>query len=1076
MPLQAKPVPSVTGGVTQHPAKTAPAGRLAACTNWIPWAERGLTCRPYTRWRSEVYSDPVPDARLRPADLGGESRYVLALSHQSVLVRKYDGSTVPVWTVTRNAAGTPTGSSAPSFEYLDLRTVNRLRASGEVGEDSCEAFTGGDPAWARNNLPESGVAQANAASTSAVRSPLGWQPVPNDQTSSTLSHYAALTVGSHASQTGSWDKNINGGFPSGRLKVSCYVDTSHANFSTTEWVRLAVHDPDLGSPNTFYAEFLWSSGATSLPTTDVDSTTGDEVGLTATVEQLESGGNEFRIQIELDMTAISGNSNAPAVGDTATFSFWMQSNASSTFGVHAWGVHAHFGGDGDVFEDYAYAAHSLRSTTIVDTTFLVNPNIVTAVDSSDTAPDKAGVFGTIQFDGVGGGSNETVDADDAMLVFVKQGKVSSYYYVDVVASKGATTQTISVTVTTGSGASATDDDADVIATAIETAINADASNDTSEANQTLIVKAVAADGTCALYVKTGWTVDSFSVTDNEGGPLLAGIHDEVTSQGDLPVTAISGFRVKLVGTSEVAGSAAFARAVLVFQTEGADDVDAGHWEEGPWYEKQLGLDTDTLPHVLIRRVDDASGTVTGAPLATYFEYGVYDFEDAIVGDDDINPVPSFVTTENNPDRRILDLAIYKNRLVITSDQNVAMSESNRFGNFWRTTHLTLPDSERIDVAVSHSKESIIRHFGTVGGRPLLFSSQSVFSLDQGATLTPSTVGFTAILGVGSHETPFPASLGPITLFVPEGSEDGTALRAVFLQGEDRAASDDLSEDVPSLIGLPPLALAVHPELGVAFLLSQADQTAVGLARVRVTRDGIEAAWAQLDFGATVTSIEVLRNELVMLVQHDGDVHLESMPIELEPLDTGLWAPSLDRRITEADLSSRTYDSGTGRTTLTLPYTLDTADEARVAVVTRTGSSHGAALTVSSASGSSVVVTGDHTSDFFYVGVTRDKSAQLLEYVARDREGTPRASANVSVRRVSVDYVDTGRLDVERVAPVGTSTDQFTASSASTLEDGSLSVEVGTEPRASTVTLKNPSYFPATVDAIEWGVLEVVRGR
>ena len=254
MALSSIPVPSLAGGVTQQPDKIAMPDRLKKSENWLPLAERGLVKRPGTDWKTLLFANPVPDYRMGSMDLSGARKFIAAYSHQSVVGKDAAGVVIPVFDVTRNASDVITGSTAPEFKYIDLRADNLLRSSGLTGEDSCEKLSGGSPAWAINNSGTlSGSTQAIAAASGATpghpRSPLGWQPVPNDQTTSPESHFALLKLNQHASNTGDWSKQVNGGFPSGIIKASVYVDTSFTPSLAGDFLRLALTDTTLSTPN-----------------------------------------------------------------------------------------------------------------------------------------------------------------------------------------------------------------------------------------------------------------------------------------------------------------------------------------------------------------------------------------------------------------------------------------------------------------------------------------------------------------------------------------------------------------------------------------------------------------------------------------------------------------------------------------------------------------------------------------------------------------------------------------------------------------------------------------------------------
>lgn len=96
-------------------------------------------------------------------------------------------------------------------------------------------------------------------------------------------------------------------------------------------------------------------------------------------------------------------------------------------------------------------------------------------------------------------------------------------------------------------------------------------------------------------------------------------------------------------------------------------------------------------------------------------------------------MPSFVG------RKISDVFFHRNRLGLVSDENVIMSRTGDYFNFFRGTNTAVLDDDPIDVGVSHTKVSLIRHAVPFAETLLLFSDQTQFQLAKTDILTPNTV-------------------------------------------------------------------------------------------------------------------------------------------------------------------------------------------------------------------------------------------------------------------------------------------------------------------------------------------------
>ena len=143
-----------------------------------------------------------------------------------------------------------------------------------------------------------------------------------------------------------------------------------------------------------------------------------------------------------------------------------------------------------------------------------------------------------------------------------------------------------------------------------------------------------------------------------------------------------------------------------------------------------------MPHLLIRTAD-GNFRFTPADGSTYTvsgtQFDVQEYGPRVAGDLESAPDPSFVG------RKINDIFFFRNRLGFISDEEVNMSRSAEFFKFYPETVTTILDTDPIDLSVSHTKVSILRHAIPYNEELLLFSDQSQFILKGVNTLKPSNV-------------------------------------------------------------------------------------------------------------------------------------------------------------------------------------------------------------------------------------------------------------------------------------------------------------------------------------------------
>jgi hypothetical protein len=174
----------------------------------------------------------------------------------------------------------------------------------------------------------------------------------------------------------------------------------------------------------------------------------------------------------------------------------------------------------------------------------------------------------------------------------------------------------------------------------------------------------------------------------------------------------------------------------------------GYWEETIKPDVSTGLTASTMPHQLVRNVD---GTFTFKQAA---------WENRLVGDDQSNEHPTFVG------QTIKKLFFYNNRLGTLTEENVSMSQTGDYFNFYHNSALTTIASDPVDISCSSIRPATLHGVVPVAQGLLLFSRSQQFLL-QGANgvLTP---GSTTIKTISNYEMDVlndPVDLGTTVGFI-----------------------------------------------------------------------------------------------------------------------------------------------------------------------------------------------------------------------------------------------------------------------------------------------------------------------
>lgn len=1055
---------SLTGGITQNPPETADPGRIRDSQNFVPLPKSGLSRRAGTDWLTEALSDPALEAALWPVDLGPRDRYVAVVSHGQVKVFRPNGGEVEVKAVTRDADGNVTGGAAPDFSYLHLRTPQPL------SEPESFLVTAGP--WSTGGSAQNPVFGAGPAS------PLGF---PEDSAFPAQDTYTLLSISAGVGNDGHYLQVANGHLWDRLWGLSVYVNLTVPDV-LPDTFRLAVQDPAaVGSPK-FDVDFDLTGGPTALPAASSSD------GFVTFVERVPDTTTEYRLGFVFDPARV-----AAPTGPGNTIQAYVElidgTSAGDPSQVYAWGALLLPYVDTAALPRYAEPPEVLRRTAALSTTFVANPLVPTRL-APDTAPSFADAYPNRTFTGVGAGSNETnVPVADAGFIAVNQAVASVVYRVEVVledTTGGGGTKTLDVSDTAAATPSTS-----AIAGNLATNLNADPLNTDAGVggNEARILEATAVGHVVQMETKANdgetWTIQQVRVYTVNGGSMV-GFTSRIDSPVNLPLIARDGHVVRVV-EAVPEGDFAVAQQVLRFDADEDGAFGSGVWVEGVDYGLRTTLDASTLPHILARRVDNAAGLVTGKGGAVYFEWGPFDtgplagqgWSDRLVGDDATNPYPSFVTPPSQEflaDRTVDAIGFYANRLVIGSGLNLALSEVNGYGNFWRSQIASLPDSDRIDVTVSTPDAGRIRDVGVGAGTLFIITNRAIQAVTFSGLLSPRTIGVETAYVMASDA---PAQSAPATrgIFVPGCGCDDGGLFFLFPSDDstDTVTFDaaEVTEVVPHLLEGGVYTLAWGAPLLSAFVHTRdAPASLYGLRIAPRSGGGFQLAWYPFGFSDDpVQSAAALGGDLYVLLEREGASHLERLPLDERPRDPGqTWRLRADRRITEADFTTAvTYAAGTDTSTITLPYSRATARTPIVAP--RSGSSFGVPYTVLGSTATTVDVRGDVRGLEILVGEAFESSAEPLRPVLRRRgvdAPEPLATAATAAREVAVAVADSGALDVAAVAADGSeSVGQYPTPVPNTLRSGILRSGVFSEGELARVVLRTSSHQPLNLTALEW---------
>tara|TARA_A100000172_G_scaffold4796_2_gene2850 strand:- start:286 stop:3696 length:3411 start_codon:yes stop_codon:yes gene_type:complete len=236
------------------------------------------------------------------------------------------------------------------------------------------------------------------------------------------------------------------------------------------------------------------------------------------------------------------------------------------------------------------------------------------------------------------------------------------------------------------------------------------------------------------------------------GELLNVVAGKVSDAGDLPTQCKHGMVV------EVINSAAEEDNYFV-KFEGYGDRDGeGIWAECAKPGRKVRIRRDTMPLVLIRTAD-GNFRLTELNESTYNIGGVQQptvpfWDDALVGDKDTNPEPSFVG------KTINKMLFFRNRFGILSEENIVLSRAGDFTNFFQKSAIQFIASDPIDISASSEYPADLFDGIQVNTGLVLFTRNQQFMLTTDSdTFSPLTAKINALSSYNFNEETNPISLG-----------------------------------------------------------------------------------------------------------------------------------------------------------------------------------------------------------------------------------------------------------------------------------------------------------------------------
>lgn len=482
------------------------------------------------------------------------------------------------------------------------------------------------------------------------------------------------------------------------------------------------------------------------------------------------------------------------------------------------------------------------------------------------------------------------------------------------------------------------------------------------------------------------------------------------------------------------------------------------WREvaRPGASEFVDFDASTMPHMLV-------------PNGADFDFDQPAWVDRSAGDIAQTKQPSFVGSQ------IAGMFLFRGRFGFYSKDNVIMSRNGDLFNFFPDSPIApLPD-DPIDVQVLHDKPANVKRAIAFDETMLLFTDQAQFVVNADGALAQNTISIDITTSFETSNLVDPVASGQ-NVYFPVGRGDNSAMREYFVEA-DTVVNDaaDVTGHVPDYI--PDDLFDMDVSSNEDILLCTAESEDTTQYTYKFFWEGNEkkqSSWSKWIYHPDneILGFQILKSTMYVVFLRSDGIHLEKM--EMSPTDDTNFGFKvlLDHRFTATGV----YNAGTNETTFTIPYTWDTDDNISVVKSGSWSTGVGEIITVKSRTTTTVVISGDYSSQPCIIGVPYTARYRLSEIYVRDKEGNPQGGGRLQLKYMEILYDNSGYFAVE-VTPEGrpTNTYKFTGKvlgstfvlGVPNLASGEFKFPIKSRSKNVTIDFVNDSIAPMFLQSASW---------
>ena len=552
--------------------------------------------------------------------------------------------------------------------------------------------------------------------------------------------------------------------------------------------------------------------------------------------------------------------------------------------------------------------------------------------------------------------------------------------------------------------------------------------------------------------------------------LMNIVTNSANNIGELPTNCRHNYVVKIVNSGDDDDD-----YYLKFEQNNAGTGNQNYFGEGVWVEcpapdLEIEIDKDTMPIRLIRELPGSTYT-NGRFICQSIDYSKRD-----VGDDNTNPVPSFIGSA------LQKMLFFRNRLVVLSQNNVITSKTNNFFNFFSTSAMTETSSDPIDLQASSTFPTTIFDGIEVNAGLLLFSSnqQFMFTTDSDA-LTPTTAKINYLSSYNYNPKTVPFSMGVTSGFINSTGKNSRIFEMADIRREGEPTVLEQSKLVSKKLPIDLTIPTTSRENSLLFLAAKDYNEVWGFRYYSDGEKRVQSAWFRWSLSGDLVHHVILDDVYYLVVKNGSEYILESIDVKKQDDTKGIGTENyqihLDRHTQMSALSSSSYNATTKKTTFARPTGFSST--AQLAVYNNNSGNDIGRYGLATANGSNLELDGDWTGTTLMLGYLYDYFVEIPTiFVTQAAGGKTRSDTRASlvVHRLKFTFGALGNIDttIKRKGRVDYTTnfsaaeiDAIEANELPVVEDYIQTIPIYERNTNLTIQIKSTHPSPATLHSMNW---------